>query len=267
MFAESQELLRLFGCPYIVSPMEAEAQCAALEQHGLVDGIITDDSDVFLFGGQNVYRNMFDQKKLVEHFKADDFSSELGMDREKLISLAMLLGSDYAEGIRGIGIVNAMEVVDAFTPPGGDEGLREFREWLETVNLDDRGDWVAPSTMNDTTDPQKKKRTFMFKHRNMKRNWVIRGQFPSSEVRAAYMQPQVDSSMAQFGWGQPDFDALKRFCHEKFMWSFDKTDELLQPILNALSGSEKFQTRIDSYFQPHRYARIRSSRLATAVRV
>ena len=56
MYGECQELLQLFGLPYIIAPMEAEAQCAWLDSAGLVDGVVTDDNDVFLFGAGHVYR-------------------------------------------------------------------------------------------------------------------------------------------------------------------------------------------------------------------
>jgi len=32
----------MFGLPYIIAPMEAEAQCAYLELEKLVDGVVTD---------------------------------------------------------------------------------------------------------------------------------------------------------------------------------------------------------------------------------
>lgn len=68
---EAQELLRVFGIPYIVAPMEAEAQCAFLENVKLTDGTITDDSDIWLFGGQTVYKNFFNQKKHVLQYLSE----------------------------------------------------------------------------------------------------------------------------------------------------------------------------------------------------
>jgi DNA excision repair protein ERCC-5 len=58
--------------------------------------------------------------------------SEMGLNREKLIRMALLLGSDYTEGISGIGIVNAIEVVNAFP---GEEGLKSFKKWVESPDL------------------------------------------------------------------------------------------------------------------------------------
>jgi DNA excision repair protein ERCC-5 len=123
-------MLRLFGIPYITAPMEAEAQCAALAELGLVDGIITDDSDVFLFGGARVYKNMFNQSKTVECFLAADLVRELGLHRDTLIHLAYLLGSDYVEGLPGVGPVVAMELLKEFP---GHNGLFKFREWWQKV--------------------------------------------------------------------------------------------------------------------------------------
>lgn len=71
MTKEAQELLQIFGIPYIVAPMEAEAQCAFLESVNLTDGTITDDSDIWLFGGRTVYKNFFNQKKHVLQFLAE----------------------------------------------------------------------------------------------------------------------------------------------------------------------------------------------------
>ncbi|KAL5974329.1 hypothetical protein ACLOJK_030993 [Asimina triloba] len=119
----------MFGLPYIIAPMEAEAQCAYMELMNLVDGVVTDDSDVFLFGARSVYKNIFDDRKYVETYFMKDIESELGLTREKLIHMALLLGSDYTEGVSGIGIVNAIEVVHAFPE---EDGLQKFREWVES---------------------------------------------------------------------------------------------------------------------------------------
>lgn len=119
-------MLRLFGIPYITAPMEAEAQCAELVSLSLVEGIITDDSDVFLFGGLRVFKNMFNQSKTVECFLLSDLARELGLDRDTLVRLAYLLGSDYVDGLPGVGPVVAMELLKEFP---GEDGLHKFKEW------------------------------------------------------------------------------------------------------------------------------------------
>lgn len=65
-------MLELFGLPFVVAPMEAEAQCAFLESASLTDGTITDDSDIWLFGGKTVYKNFFNQSKHVLEYRAED---------------------------------------------------------------------------------------------------------------------------------------------------------------------------------------------------
>ncbi|KAK0746199.1 hypothetical protein B0T18DRAFT_390686 [Schizothecium vesticola] len=142
MVTECQALLRLFGIPYITAPMEAEAQCAELVRLKLVDGIVTDDSDTFLFGGTRVYKNMFNSNKYVECYVLHDLDSELSLSRDRLIALAQLLGSDYTEGLPGVGPVTALEILSEF--PGAD-GLPAFRDWwLDVDSTRDAFVWGAP---------------------------------------------------------------------------------------------------------------------------
>ena len=154
------ELLGLFGLPYVIAPMEAEAQCAELEKLGLVNGIITNDSDVFVFGGRHVYKNFFEERKYTEIYSSKTLEDNFGFNQETFIAIAQLLGSDYAIGIKGVGIVNATEIIAAFG--GTQNGLKEFKRWLEAVDeFDRRSKTLSKSELKKM--PQKDQ--FRYKHR------------------------------------------------------------------------------------------------------
>ena len=135
MYREVQEMLSLFGIPFVMAPEEAEAECAHLNATGKVDGVFTNDSDVFLFGATLVFRNAFENTKKIQMYKSERIEKQLGLTRERMIQLAMLLGSDYTVGIDGIGIVNAMEVLAGFSDLEGLEGLVAFKKWSENQTL------------------------------------------------------------------------------------------------------------------------------------
>lgn len=260
MYAETRDLLKLLGIPYLQAPMEAEAQCAFLNKEKIVDGVITEDSDCFLFGALSVYRQLFAQGKFAEVYEAEDISQKLGLRREELIRLAYLLGSDYTVGVRGVGVVNSMEILEAFP---GENGLQEFKEWTEKVTvLDDE-----PEEEDMIGASQKAVRTrFCWKHRNMKRNWEIREGFPNAIVFDAYIRPEVDESTEKFKWGRIDFNGLGQFCWDKFGWSAEKFENYISPLKKELKGRiGPQQRRIDEFFKPHRFAKIRSERLQQAV--
>ena len=46
--------------------------------NGLSHGTITDDSDIWVFGGQKVYKNFFNQSKYCEQFMATDLAKHIG---------------------------------------------------------------------------------------------------------------------------------------------------------------------------------------------
>ena len=48
------QALRAEDVEYIVAPYEADAQLCMLEREGMVDGIITEDSDLLVFGCKQV---------------------------------------------------------------------------------------------------------------------------------------------------------------------------------------------------------------------
>lgn len=224
MITECQALLRLFGIPYITAPMEAEAQCAELVRLGIVDGIVTDDSDTFLFGGTRVYKNMFNGNKFVECYIGSDLEKELSLSREQLISLAHLLGSDYTEGIPGVGPVTAVEILSEF--PGKD-GLEHFRDWWNEVQSQTR-----PKEA-DASSPFRKK----FRKSQATKLFLPTG-FPNSAVYDAYLHPEVDDSSEAFQWGVPDVEGLRQFLMATIGWTKERTDEVLVPVIRDMNKRE-----------------------------
>jgi flap endonuclease-1 len=123
MIGEAQTLLRLMGLPVVQAPSEAEAQAAHMARAGAAWAAASKDYDALLFGAPRVLRfltiagkeflpskgesrpivpELLDLEKLLDGWR---------ISREQLIDLSLLVGTDFNEGIKGIGPKKALRLV------------------------------------------------------------------------------------------------------------------------------------------------------------
>ncbi|XP_012428289.4 flap endonuclease GEN homolog 1 [Taeniopygia guttata] len=137
MLKECLEMLECLGVPWVQAAGEAEAMCAYLNAKGLVDGCLTNDGDVFLYGAQTVYRNFAMNAKdpHLDSYTMSSIKEKLGCDRESLIGLAVLLGCDYLpKGVPGVGKEQALKLIETLQ---GENLLQRFEQWKDQFHYDD----------------------------------------------------------------------------------------------------------------------------------
>ncbi|XP_025723560.1 flap endonuclease GEN homolog 1 [Callorhinus ursinus] len=133
---ECLDMLECLGIPWVQAAGEAEAMCAYLNASGYVDGCLTNDGDVFLYGAQTVYRNftMNTKDPHVDCYTMSSIKSKLGLDRDALVGLAILLGCDYLpKGVPGVGKEQALKLIRTLK---GQSLLQRFTQWNEESRSD-----------------------------------------------------------------------------------------------------------------------------------
>lgn len=103
----TEELFELLDIPYFEAPSEAEAQTAHMARSGAVDYAVTDDYDALLYGAPLTIREFTSQGPS----ECMDFEATLETQEitwEQLVDIAILCGTDYNEGVSGIGPKRAL---------------------------------------------------------------------------------------------------------------------------------------------------------------
>ncbi len=126
MVEEAQALLGFLGIPWVQAPSEGEAQAAFLARRGDVWAASSKDYDSLLFGAPRLVRFLAvgsteflpsqGRSRAVppEVIDLEENLRALGLSREQLIDAAVLVGTDFNPGVRGVGPKTA---------------VRRIREW------------------------------------------------------------------------------------------------------------------------------------------
>ncbi|XP_025200193.1 flap endonuclease GEN isoform X2 [Melanaphis sacchari] len=225
-------LLNIMGVTCVYSPGEAEQLCAILNKNGVVSGIVTQDSDCFLYGARVVYRNFNTSGNgSVDVYCMESIEKKLNIGRNKMIALSLLCGCDYDEkGVKGIGKEIAIKFLQSLDD---DVVLDRLRQW--------KNDTVLNSVVMDI-----KSQTNEIKLELKIRNKAMENKnFPSEEIIEEFLkEPNYPKVSAK--WILPDINAFINFALTKLCWEREYAINKFLPLLTRwhLMYDDKFQANI-----------------------
>jgi len=109
------EELKHHNIQYVVAPYEADSQLAYLERKGIIQGILSEDSDLLVFGAKCLITKLDKYGECVEinrnQFTACREISLAGWTDEDFRRMAILSGCDYLPGVGGMGLKTAYRML------------------------------------------------------------------------------------------------------------------------------------------------------------
>jgi flap endonuclease-1 len=136
MVEESKELLRALGVPAVQAPSEGEALAAQMARSGDVWASASQDNDSLLYNCPRMIRNLTISGRRrssrsggyrtihPQLIELDINLRALEITREQLIDIAILVGTDYNEGVKGVGPKTALKLIKKH---GNIEGVEETK--------------------------------------------------------------------------------------------------------------------------------------------
>lgn len=109
----SKKLFDLFGIRhiYVQQGGEAEGILSMLSKNNVIQGIITEDSDILANSGKLLLKNFCPDKNTIEENCLDGILSCLELNQDEFIDFCILCGCDYTQKIPNLGPINALKII------------------------------------------------------------------------------------------------------------------------------------------------------------
>ncbi len=126
MIEDSHKLLDYLGIPWLQAPSEGEAQACFMAEKGDVWAVVSQDYDSLLFGTPRLLRNVTvtGRRKVPKQNRYVNVEPELidlqfvftalGITREQLIDVGIMIGTDFNPGVKGYGAKTALKAIREF---------------------------------------------------------------------------------------------------------------------------------------------------------
>jgi flap endonuclease-1 len=109
----SKKLIKLMGIPYIQARGEGEAQASYMVARGDAWCVASQDYDCMLFGAPRMVKNLTisGSQNSPEIIELEKMLINLDITREQLVDMALMVGTDFNQGIKGIGAKKGLKLI------------------------------------------------------------------------------------------------------------------------------------------------------------
>lgn len=173
-FVLTRQLFDILNVPYIEASTEAEKTCSFLCRNGIVDAVLTEDTDVLAYGAPVFLSNLDTVKGTVTQIDFKQVLEDMGIGSKSFLDLCILCGTDYNNNIKGIGPEKSYSLI---------------KQYLTIENIGDVKDALGNSKYDVTT-----------------LNYI--------KCRQLFQISQDDPNILFKYTGYPDIENLKQFLDE-----------------------------------------------------
>ncbi|XP_016989763.1 flap endonuclease GEN [Drosophila rhopaloa] len=273
---QCETLLLSMGIQCVQGPGEAEAYCAFLNKHGLVDGVISQDSDCFAYGAICVYRNFSVSTQgaqaaaggAVDIYDMREITSRMDFGQHKIIVMALLCGCDYCpDGIGGIGKDGVLKLFNKYKET---EILDKLRNWRKETNkynaleirVDDKsicsncghigktqshtksGCSVCRTNKGCDESLWKEQRLSIKAELTLRRKALLSPDFPNEEIIAEFLSDPTTIPKLNLNWRQPNIVKFIKQIGHLLQWPEIYCFQKFFPILTRWQVQQSKQDNI-----------------------
>jgi len=179
---EVKNLIRLYGVTYYDAPGEAEELCALLLKKNIVDGCVSEDMDLFLYGCSKVYRYLSLATSTMVCYNTNNILDDFNCNIEEFKLICILSGTDYYDFQIG-NIYKCFHLFNKFLRLKKED---TFYEWLQNNKIiDNTNDYIIDNIIS------------MFNFSNIK-NKLINNKYVCKNIN--YDKNQLNTFMKNYGF-------------------------------------------------------------------
>ncbi|KAH8320218.1 hypothetical protein KR067_003589 [Drosophila pandora] len=273
---QCENLLLSMGIQCVQGPGEAEAYCAFLNKHGLVDGVISQDSDCFAYGAVRVYRNFSVSTQgaqaaaggAVDIYDMREITTRMDFGQHKIIVMALLCGCDYCpDGIGGIGRDGVLKLFNKYKET---EILDKLRNWRQETNkynaleirVDDKSICSNCGHIGKTQSHTKSGCSVCRTHKGcdeslwkeqrlsikaelaLRRKALVDSTFPNEEIIAEFLSEPSTIPNLNLNWRQPNLVKFIKQIGHLLQWPEIYCFQKFFPILTRWQVQQSKQEKI-----------------------